>query len=72
MDGIVHAAEACALPFRAGRDRPRPGCRLRLGAVGNLLRAARRGNVERLLAGEGMDARAIHCVIAAIKGFRGG
>src|SRR5262249_43900170 len=26
----AHAAEACALPFRAGRDRPRPGCRLLL------------------------------------------
>ena len=36
-----------------------------------LLAAARYGNVERLLAGEGIDARAIHDVIAAIKGFGG-
>jgi ATP-dependent Clp protease ATP-binding subunit ClpA len=36
-----------------------------------LLAAARRGNVERLLAGEGINARAIHDVIAAIKGFGG-
>jgi hypothetical protein len=33
-NGEVHAAGACALPFRAGRDRPRPGCRLLLGAAG--------------------------------------
>ena len=33
-NGEAHAAEACALPFRAGRDRPRPGCRLLLGAAG--------------------------------------
>jgi len=36
-----------------------------------LLAAARCGNVESLLAGEGIDARAIHDVIAAIKGFGG-
>jgi ATP-dependent Clp protease ATP-binding subunit ClpA len=36
-----------------------------------LLAAARRGNVERLLAGAGIGARAIHDVIAAIKGFGG-
>ena len=36
-----------------------------------LLAAARYGNVERLLAGAGIDARAIHDVIAAIKGFGG-
>ncbi|HEY1345132.1 MAG TPA: Clp protease N-terminal domain-containing protein [Streptosporangiaceae bacterium] len=36
-----------------------------------LLAAARRGNVERLLAGQGIDARAIHDVITAIKGFGG-
>ena len=36
-----------------------------------LLAAARYGNVERLLAGQGIDARAIHEVIAAIKGFGG-
>ncbi len=36
-----------------------------------LLAAARYGNVERLLAGEGIDARAIHDAIAAIKGFGG-
>ena len=34
-----------------------------------LLAAARRGNVARLLAGAGIDARAIHDVIAAINGF---
>jgi ATP-dependent Clp protease ATP-binding subunit ClpA len=34
-----------------------------------LLAAARYGNVERLLAGAGIDARAIHDGIAAIKGF---
>lgn len=36
-----------------------------------LLAAARYGNVERLLAGQGIDARAIHDVIAAVKGFGG-
>jgi ATP-dependent Clp protease ATP-binding subunit ClpA len=36
-----------------------------------LLAAARYGNVESLLAGEGIDARAIHDAIAAIKGFGG-
>jgi ATP-dependent Clp protease ATP-binding subunit ClpA len=36
-----------------------------------LLAAARYGNVEWLLAGAGIDARAIHDVIAAIKGFGG-
>jgi len=36
-----------------------------------LLAAARYGNVERLLDGEGIDARAIHAVIAAIKGLGG-
>lgn len=36
-----------------------------------LLAAARRGNVESLLGREGIDARAIHDVIAAIKGFGG-
>jgi ATP-dependent Clp protease ATP-binding subunit ClpA len=36
-----------------------------------LLAAARYGNVERLLAGQGIDARAIHDVITAIKGFGG-
>ena len=36
-----------------------------------LLAAARYGNVESLLAGEGIDARAIHDVIAVIKGFGG-
>src|SRR5215471_6959337 len=30
----VHAAEACALPFMTGRDRPRPGCRWLLRAAG--------------------------------------
>jgi ATP-dependent Clp protease ATP-binding subunit ClpA len=34
-----------------------------------LLAAARRGNVERLLASEGIDARAIHDVIVQINGF---
>jgi ATP-dependent Clp protease ATP-binding subunit ClpA len=36
-----------------------------------LLAAARYGNVERLLAEAGIDARAIHDVIVAIKGFGG-
>ncbi len=36
-----------------------------------LLAAARYGNVEWLLAGEGVRARAIHDVIAAIRGFGG-
>jgi ATP-dependent Clp protease ATP-binding subunit ClpA len=36
-----------------------------------LLAAARYGNVERLLADQGIDARAIHDAIAAIKGFGG-
>jgi ATP-dependent Clp protease ATP-binding subunit ClpA len=36
-----------------------------------LLAAARYGNVEWLLAGAGIDARAIHDVIAAMKGFGG-
>jgi ATP-dependent Clp protease ATP-binding subunit ClpA len=36
-----------------------------------LLAAARYGDVESLLAGEGMDARAIHEVIVQIKGFGG-
>src|SRR5262245_22154552 len=36
-----------------------------------LLAAARYGSVESLLAGEGIDARAIHDVITAIKGFGG-
>ena len=36
-----------------------------------LLAAARYGNVESLLAGEGIDARAIHDMIAAIKGSGG-
>jgi ATP-dependent Clp protease ATP-binding subunit ClpA len=36
-----------------------------------LLAAARYGNVERLLAGAGIGARAIHDAIAAIKGFGG-
>jgi len=36
-----------------------------------LLAAARYGNVERLLAGEGINARAIHDVIVQIKGFGG-
>ena len=36
-----------------------------------LLAAARRGNVERLLAGAGIGARAIHDAIAAIKGSGG-
>lgn len=34
-----------------------------------LLAAARHGNVQRILAGEGIDARAIHDAIVAIKGF---
>ncbi|MGN6792100.1 MAG: Clp protease N-terminal domain-containing protein [Streptosporangiaceae bacterium] len=34
-----------------------------------LLAAARYGNVERLLAGEGVPARAIHDVITAVRGF---
>jgi len=34
-----------------------------------LLAAARRGNVERLLAGEGIGARAIHAVITQTRGF---
>jgi ATP-dependent Clp protease ATP-binding subunit ClpA len=36
-----------------------------------LLAVARYGNVESLLAGEGIDARTIHDVIMAIKGFGG-
>jgi ATP-dependent Clp protease ATP-binding subunit ClpA len=36
-----------------------------------LLAAARYGNVERLLAGQGTDARAIHDAIAAMRGFGG-
>jgi ATP-dependent Clp protease ATP-binding subunit ClpA len=36
-----------------------------------LLAAARYGNVENLLAGEGIDARAIHDAIMQIKGFGG-
>jgi ATP-dependent Clp protease ATP-binding subunit ClpA len=36
-----------------------------------LLAAARRGNVERLLADQGIGARAIHDVIVQIKGFGG-
>jgi ATP-dependent Clp protease ATP-binding subunit ClpA len=36
-----------------------------------LLAATRYGNVERLLAGEGIDARAVHDAIASIKGFGG-
>ena len=36
-----------------------------------LLAAARYGSVESLLAGEGIDARAIHDVIAAVRGFGG-
>jgi len=36
-----------------------------------LLAAARRGNVERILAGQGIGARAIHDAIVAIKGFGG-
>ena len=36
-----------------------------------LLAAARKGNVERLLAGAGIDARAIHDVIVQIKGYGG-
>jgi Clp amino terminal domain, pathogenicity island component len=36
-----------------------------------LLAAAHRGNVERLLAGEGIGARAIHDVIVQIEGFGG-
>jgi ATP-dependent Clp protease ATP-binding subunit ClpA len=43
----------------------------RVGPEHLLLAAARYGNVESLLAGEGIDARAIHDVIAAIKGFGG-
>jgi len=34
VTGVAHAAEACALPFSAGRDRPRPGCRWQLRAAG--------------------------------------
>ena len=34
-----------------------------------LLAAARRGNVQSLLAGEGIDARAIHDVIMRVRGF---
>lgn len=34
-----------------------------------LLAAARKGNVERMLVGQGIDARAIHDVIVQIKGF---
>ena len=30
LNGMAHAAEACTPPFRAGQDRPRPGCRLLL------------------------------------------
>src|SRR6266571_8082091 len=30
----MHAAEACVPQFNAGRDRPRPGCRLPLRAAG--------------------------------------
>jgi ATP-dependent Clp protease ATP-binding subunit ClpA len=36
-----------------------------------LLAAARYGDVERLLAGQGIDARAVHDVIVQIKGFGG-
>jgi len=36
-----------------------------------LLAAARRGNVERLLAGQGLDARSIHDAIVRMKGFGG-
>jgi ATP-dependent Clp protease ATP-binding subunit ClpA len=36
-----------------------------------LLAAARRGNVERILAGQGIGARAIHDAITAIRGFGG-
>src|SRR5260370_14731553 len=43
----------------------------RVGPEHLLLAAARYGNVERLLAGQGIDAGAIHDVIAAIKGFGG-
>lgn len=43
----------------------------RVGPEHLLLAAARYGNVERILAGQGIDARAIHDVIAAIKGFAG-
>ncbi len=43
----------------------------RVGPEHLLLAAARRGNVERLLAGEGIDAGAIHDVIVQIKGFGG-
>ena len=41
----------------------------RVGPEHLLLAAARYGNVERLLAGEGIDARAIHDVIVQINGF---
>jgi ATP-dependent Clp protease ATP-binding subunit ClpA len=41
----------------------------RVGPEHLLLAAARRGNVERLLAGEGIDARAIHDVIVQVNGF---
>lgn len=43
----------------------------RVGPEHLLLAAARSGNVENLLAGGGIDARAIHDLIAAIKGFGG-
>jgi ATP-dependent Clp protease ATP-binding subunit ClpA len=43
----------------------------RVGPEHLLLAAARYGNVESLLAGEGITARAIHDAIAAIKGFGG-
>jgi ATP-dependent Clp protease ATP-binding subunit ClpA len=43
----------------------------RIGPEHLLLAAARYGNVESLLAGEGIDAHAIHAAIAAIKGFGG-
>ena len=43
----------------------------RVGPEHLLLAAARYGNVERILAGQAIDAGAIHDVIAAIKGFGG-
>jgi Clp amino terminal domain, pathogenicity island component len=43
----------------------------RVGPEHLLLAAARYGNVESLLAGEGIDARAIHDAIGAIKGLGG-
>ena len=49
LNGRTHAAEACAQPFRAGRDRPRPGRRLLLrGRIPANLRTASHSVIEKL------------------------